>query len=206
MTGLSGRTYPGRTMPPRRRTASDQVSAAVLAAAETVLDRDGADAVTVRAVAGEARVAPMSVYNHFASKGGLLDALALRAFDGLAAAIAVPNTEPPLNRLRQACHGYRDFALAYPARYMLIFSGGSPAADPASRVRQRGREVFGTLVDMVALVSDHTDTAAVELGQAVWSALHGAVSLELTAINQTADAKTSFDVLIDVTLRGIATS
>ncbi|MDZ7887021.1 MAG: TetR/AcrR family transcriptional regulator [Mycobacterium sp.] len=193
-------------MATRRRTASDQVSAAVLAAAETVLDRGGADAVTVRAVASEAQVAPMSVYNHFASKKGLLDALAIRAFDELASAIAVAITRSPQNRLRLACHGYRDFALAHPARYTLIFSAGSPAAEPASPVHQRGRKVFDTLVDMVRDVAPSSEHPAVELGQAVWSALHGAVSLELNALNQTAHPDPSFDVLIDMALRGITAS
>lgn len=190
----------------RHRTASDQVSAAVLAAAETVLDRGGASAVTVRAVASEAQVAPMSVYNHFASKDGLLDALAIRAFDELASAITVAAAESPEERLRKACQGYRNFALAHPARYLLIFSAGSPAALPTSPVKQRGREVFDTLVDMVHQVAPHSRHSAVELGQAAWSALHGAVSLELTSLGQTPEVGTSFNVLIDMTLRGIAAS
>lgn len=52
---------------PRRRTASDQVSAALL-----------------RAVAREAGVAPMGVYNRFENKEGLIAALASRALDELA--------------------------------------------------------------------------------------------------------------------------
>ena len=45
-------------MTARRRTASHQVSAALLNAAETVLDRDGTVGVTIRAVAQEAAVSP----------------------------------------------------------------------------------------------------------------------------------------------------
>ena len=62
--------------PVRRRTASHQVSAALLDAAEAVLDRDGTGGVTVRAVAQQAAVSPMSVYNRFESKDGLIVALA----------------------------------------------------------------------------------------------------------------------------------
>jgi AcrR family transcriptional regulator len=81
--------------PPRRRTASDQVSEALLTAAEAVLDREGSAGVTVRAVAREADVAPMGVYNRFDNMEGLLAALALRALNELATAIDVPAEASP---------------------------------------------------------------------------------------------------------------
>ena len=81
----------------RRRTASHQVSAALLDAAETVLDRDGTDGVTIRAVAHQAAVSPTSVYNRFESKDGLIVALAMRTLDQLAEAIDIPTTSSRSN-------------------------------------------------------------------------------------------------------------
>lgn len=90
-------------MSPRKRTASHQVSAALLNAAETVLDRHGTAGVTVRAVAQEAAVSPMSVYNRFEHKEGLVVALAMRALEGLADAIDVAGElEPPNGSARHA--------------------------------------------------------------------------------------------------------
>src|SRR5262245_10123100 len=103
-------------MTARRRTASHQVSAALLNAAETVLDRDGTAGVTVRSVAHEAAVSPMSVYNRFESKEGLIVALAMRALEQLAGAIDEPEDVEPVERFRRACRSYRDFALRHPAR------------------------------------------------------------------------------------------
>jgi AcrR family transcriptional regulator len=182
----------------RRRTASQEVSAALLQAAETVLDRDGADGVTVRAVAKEAAVAPMGVYNRFTNKEGLLVALANRALDDLAAAIDV-DSGPAEDRLRRACRGYRSFALGHPARYALIFNTGTPLSDQSSAVATHGRTVFTTLVGLVAAIrgTDPTETA-----QAVWSAIHGAVTVELAGIGQTADAAASFDILLDLLIAG----
>lgn len=189
---------------PRRRTASDQVSAALLSAAETVLDRDGPAAVTVRSVAGEAGVAPMGVYNRFTNKDGLLAALALRAFDDLAAAIDVGSHDgTPADRLRRATQGYRRFALEHPARYALIFATGSPAADPASTVTVRGREVFSILVDMVAELPLRADLDPVHAAQVMWNGQHGAVTLELAQVNQTPDAAETFDQTIDALIRGL---
>lgn len=188
---------------PRQRTPSEQVSVALLDAAETVLDRAGAAAVTVRAVAQQAQVAPMGVYNRFSNKEGLLAALAIRAFDDLAAAIDVAPAGRPVERLRRACRGYRRFALAHPARYTLIFDVGSPAADPASPVTTRGREVFEVLVGMVADLPVGPGLDPVEAAQALWNAQHGAVTLELAGVAQTRNAAKSFDQTIDILIRGL---
>lgn len=194
---------PGKADPARRRTASDQVSAALLDAAETVLDRDGVGGVTIRAVAREAAVAPMGVYNRFTNKDGLLNALALRAFDELAAAIDVPTDDTPQQRLTQAARGYRAFALAHPARYALIFATGSPAADPLSPVREHGREVFGILVGMVQAVAPAAAIDSVDGAQAIWNAMHGAVTIELAGVTQTSDPDTNFDQTIELVINGL---
>lgn len=189
----------------RRRTASDQVSEALLTAAEAVLDREGAAGVTVRAVAREAGVAPMGVYNRFDSKEGLLAALAIRALDELDAAITVPADEAPVDRFRAACLGYREFALAHPARYALIFTAGSPLEAVDSPAALRGRAVFGMLIDLVAGVAAATADAT-ESAQAVWSSVHGAVTLELAGRNQTPDPTTSFEYLLDMLIAALRTS
>jgi AcrR family transcriptional regulator len=191
----------------RRRTASDQVSAALLGAAEAVLDREGAKGVTVRAVAREADVAPMGVYNRFDNKEGLLAELAMRALDELAAAIDVPTGIEPAERFRRACRGYREFALRHPARYSLIFTAGSPLEDTSSSVAARGRMVFDVLVDLVrGLTSDGATPDPVESAQTVWSAVHGAVTIEQANIGQTRNAATSFEHMLGLLVEGISTS
>jgi len=189
----------------RRRTASDQVSAALLGAAESVLDRAGAKGVTIRAVAREADVAPMGVYNRFENKEGLLAELAIRALDELAAAIDVPADVEPVERFRLACRGYREFALQHPARYSLIFAAGSPLENTSSAAATRGRAVFGVLVDLVRrLTSGGAAVDPVEAAQAVWSAVHGAVTIEQASIGQTTDAATSFERMLDILIDGIS--
>lgn len=161
--------------------------------------------VTVRAVAREAGVAPMGVYNRFDSKEGLLAALAIRALDELDTAIAVPADEAPVERFRVACRGYREFALAHPARYALIFTAGSPLEAVDSPAALRGRAVFGVLVELVAGIAAATaDTT--ESAQAVWSAVHGAVTLELAGRGQTPDPTTSFEHLLDMLIAALRTS
>jgi len=191
--------------PPRRRTASHQVSAALLHAAEAVLDRDGTDGVTVRAVAHEAAVAPMSVYNRFENKEGLVVALATRALEELAAAIGSAQNADPAERFRAACRSYRDFALRHPARYSLIFGAGSPLEDQSSVVAATGREVFHTLTRLIEAVrtsAGQPDSA--EAAQIVWGAIHGAVTIEQVGIGQTLDADTTFETLLTLLIDSLS--
>jgi AcrR family transcriptional regulator len=193
-----------RKVPVRRRTASDQVSAALLNAAEAVLDREGTSGVTIRAVAGEAAVAPMSVYNRFDNKDGLLAALAMRALDELAAVIETPSNVAPVERFRQSCRNYRNYALGHPARYVLIFATGSPLEDQSSAAAAHGRAVFAVLIELIRAVSTAAPTIdPTEAAQAVWSALHGAVTIEIAGIGQTNDATVSYEHMIDLMLAGL---
>jgi AcrR family transcriptional regulator len=176
------------TSPSRHRTASEQVGVALLDAAQAVLDRDGLSAVSVRAVAAEAGVAPMGVYNRFQNKDGLLAALAVRAFDALRVAVDVVDPDDPWERLRRSCRGYRAFALEHPEQYRLMFTGVWSLAAP-SPVAQHGTAVLQVLVDILgsAIRSDALRaTDPVQAAQVVWNALHGAVTLEHANLNVTA--------------------
>jgi AcrR family transcriptional regulator len=183
----------------RRRTASHQVSAALLNAAEAVLDRDGTGGVTVRAVAHEAAASPMSVYNRFESKDGLVVALAMRALEELAQAIDVPEDVEPAERFRRACRNYRGFALRHPARYSLIFGTGSPLEDQSSAVAAAGRSVFDTLAQLIdAMRTPSSQPDSDEAAQIVWGAIHGAVTIEQVGIGQTPDGDVTFEYLLDL--------
>src|ERR1700720_3038313 len=103
-------TAPGR----RARTPSSDVQRELISAAEQVLVRDGPGGVTVRAVAAQAGIAPMGVYNRLGGKNGLVDALLIRGFDRLRATIAGGQEPDMLERLRACGLRYRQFALGSP--------------------------------------------------------------------------------------------
>jgi AcrR family transcriptional regulator len=202
----------GAAARPRVRTPSSDVEQALLDAAERVLVRDGVAGVTVRAVASEAGVAPMGVYNRFGSKDGLVAAMVIRGFELLREAIAVPEAaaEPdPLLQLKAAGRAYRRFGLEHPQHYHLIF--GSPAAGETREadpdVLAAGTAAFEALVGHV----EHAMNAgaipagdAVDVAQQVWSAVHGAVSLELADRVGTPDPAATYDRLLDLVNAGLA--
>ena len=110
------------------RTPSRALEQALVDAAERVLVRDGLGGVTVRAVAAEAGVAPMGVYNRFGSKDGLVAAVLARGFEGLRAATGAADDADPVDRLLTCGRNYRDFALSHPQHY---------ARDVRCRLRRR---------------------------------------------------------------------
>src|SRR5215468_5009244 len=105
----------------RSRTPSSEIERELLSAAEAVLVRDGPGGLTVRAVAAEAGIAPMGVYNRLGGKDGLVDALLVRGFDRLRAALEPALADaghPDASRRFLSCGlSYRAFALANPNVY-----------------------------------------------------------------------------------------
>jgi AcrR family transcriptional regulator len=188
----------------RSRTPSGDVPRELLDAAEQVLVKDGMAGLTVRAVAAAAGVAPMSVYNQFGGKGGLLTALLLQGFDRLRAAIDVDDGQVARNRLRRCCLRYREFALANPNLYRILFEEAVPHADNWAEVEQHAAACFAVLTRNVELAAaagtlDAADTR--ETAQQIWSGLHGAVALELKGFVQTPDPAVTYQAFLDTIVR-----
>lgn len=188
------------------RTRSRDVSAALLQAAEDVLVREGPDALTIRAVAVEAGVAPMGVYNRFGSKDGLLDALLVQTFGRFEAALLEGREPDPRQRLQNCGLRYRRFALANPRHYELLFEA-KVLEDASLELQSAGQAAFGVLVENVALAIE-TGTIRpgdpLEMAQMIWSAVHGAVSLELKGRTIAGDPEVWYPALLDLLIDGLA--
>jgi AcrR family transcriptional regulator len=93
---------------------------ALLDAAERAIEERGVDALLVRGVAADVGVSTRAVYSLFGSKEGLIAALAVRAFDLLAAAAdQALTTTDPIADLVQLGLAYRQFALDRPALFLI---------------------------------------------------------------------------------------
>ncbi len=207
------RTSSQRGAPGGRRTPSADVRQALVDAAVSVLERDGYAGLTVRAVAVEAGVAPMGVYNHFAGKPGLVAAVLGRGFDGLTAAVTPPVGLAAGDRLRACGIGYRRFALANPVTYTLMFGRppepGQAAAGSESSAHRAARAAaaFQALVTEVEIGQRHGSLAAGDppaMAQAIWAAVHGAVSLELAGTARIPDLKDTYTRVLEMIERGLA--
>jgi AcrR family transcriptional regulator len=99
---------------------------AVLAAAETIVEQEGVDALTLRAVARAVDVSHTAPKNHFGSLEGLLSELAAvgyrRMGETLAAAMDAVGVEPQI-RMRAMGRAYVGFGRAYPGLFLLMYRG-----------------------------------------------------------------------------------
>jgi AcrR family transcriptional regulator len=191
----------------RSRTPSANVERELVSAAEAVLVRDGPGGVTVRAVAAEAGIAPMGVYNRLGGKDGLVDALLIMGFDRLRASIEAGPEPDMLDRLRACGMRYRQFALANRHFYAIMFEDAIPHEHSSDEVAEHAGAAFGALVRNVeaAAAAGRIEAAdPTEVAQQVWSAVHGAVALELKGLVQTPDPEATYRETVATVLRGLA--
>ncbi len=196
----AGRDSAATTRRPRNaRGQGSKLTDDIVTAALRLIDRTGTqESVTLRAVAREIGIAAPSIYAHFADRDAIVLAVVARLFDELAAAVrigtpATPATPgDPVEELVAGCEAYVRYGLENPARYRVLFSdqrdaevGGycAPVAigpDEGSVVLEFGAEAFALLVDGIeACVTAGASVSAdvVADGTAVWTALHGTVTL-----------------------------
>ncbi len=189
------------------RTPSRDLQIALVDAAEAVLVREGPAAVTVRAVATEAGVAPMGVYNRFGSKEGLIEAVLTRGFEGLRQAVAGRGELDPIERLRASGVRYRQFALANRQHYLAMFNSGLGSGEPSSELQACAAGAFQELVGHVATGMEAGRLMPgdpLEFAQQIWSAVHGAVILEMQGRVLSPDPETSYLALLDLLVRGLS--
>ena len=199
---------------PTHRTPTAEVETAVLDAADRLVASDGPGALSIRALAKEAGVAPMSIYNRFGDKQGVLLALFVRGFRDLILHIDPPTPTGPtpsaadaLDRMRASCAGYRAFAKACPGTYSLMFEQGHSDIEPDDDAMAEAARAFFVLVRHIeagqaagALVGGNP----AELAQRAWACIHGAVSLELRQIRFVDDMDAHYDAVVETVLAGLA--
>jgi AcrR family transcriptional regulator len=191
----------------RGRTPSADVERELLTAAEAVLVREGPGGLTVRAVATEAGIAPMGVYNRLGGKDGLVDALLIRGFDRLRAACDATAGPDATARFYDCGRRYREFALANRHFYAIMFEDAIPHMFDNPEVAEHAEAAFNALVRVVEVSAAAGVIAApdpVEVAQQIWSTVHGAVALELKGLIQTADPAATYRASIDTLFRGLA--
>src|SRR3984885_1937415 len=168
----------------RRRTPSTDIERELVGAAEEVLVRDGPAGGTVRAVAAQAGIAPMGVYTRLGGKDGLFDALLIRGFDMLRAAVAGGAEPDLLDRLWACGLRYREFALANRHFYAIMFEAAIPHEFGSEEVAVHAAAAFDALVQNVDLAA--------------------AVALEMKDLVQTPDPEATYRATLRMVLRGLA--
>ena len=131
----------------RPREHDERTAAALLAAAERLVQDGGPDAVSIRAVASAVGTTTRAVYSLYGSKQGLMDALAVHAFDLLRDGVSqLPATQAPVDDLVEAGLIFRRFAVEHPSLFRIAF--GSTRDGPI-RARPLVRNAAGVALDVL---------------------------------------------------------
>ncbi|MFY1636745.1 TetR-like C-terminal domain-containing protein [Solwaraspora sp. WMMB335] len=169
-------------MSPRR--VDPQLAAALLEAAARLLAEGGTAALTTRRLAAEVGASTTVVYTYYGGMDNLVRAMVHEGFARLHRRMAtVRATNDAVADIMSLGWAYRANALDHPQLYLVMFGssalGGFALGDGD---RQHGRYTLEPLVDAVTRATEQRrfrPSDPLLVGQTMWIALHGLVTLEL---------------------------
>ena len=182
-----------RTGVPRQRNprgGGDRLRAEIIEAATRLLAKLGEDEpFSLRAVAKEARIAPPSVYLHFADKTALILAVLDRLFAQLATSrdeaeqAAAEAGGSAWDRLLVRSLAYVRFGLERPGHYKVLYEGRAVPRLDDPRVAAIGQPMLDRTAELIRDIL-HARRAkpvadAQRLALLLWASLHGVVSLQI---------------------------
>ena len=155
-------------------------------AAERLFAERGPDAVTMRQLAAELGVSPMTPYRYFHDKDDILAAIRTNGFTRFADALekARDGAEGARAKGKAVGEAYVTFALEHPHAYKLMFDLNQPHMEKYPDLVAAGQRAHGTMTGYVddAFNEGIMSGDAGEIGMMFWAAVHGAVVLELAGM------------------------
>ena len=150
----------------------------MLAAAASVIERDGLAGLSLRSVAGDLGVSHTAFRHHFGSREGVLNALAVQGHELLADALRAARDET--GSFLEMGFAYVRFAVAHPALFAVMFRPDLlDESDP--ELAGARHDTFSILrggIDELQQRGAVEDAAAATI--AGWAIVHGIATLALT--------------------------
>ncbi|WP_052699369.1 TetR/AcrR family transcriptional regulator [Hyphomicrobium sp. 99] len=164
----------------------------ILNAAVGLLEKDGFEAVTTRAVCQAAGVTAPTLYHHFGDKDGLLRAVVARGVETfMAHKRANRQTSDAMADLKRGWNGWIAFALERPKLFRLMIE--STRSDPSAS--QEAFIIMRAIVERLAIegrLTTDVDTAA----RTIWAASNGVVTLLMQG-TPAAEIKSTSELLFE---------
>lgn len=204
-----GRPPAGESLTPRE----------VAEAAMQLVSADGEEALTMRRLGDMLGVKAMALYNHFADKEAILDAVAGLA---LARFPAVPAKGPWKSRIKALCRGIRSIALDQPNLFRVAMSRPAPPSGALFQIESALSALADAgLAPAVRAAAYHTlrlyvrayclweidelgrNGGAAELGRLATAYPHTAAAVQQIS---NSDRERQFEAGLDLILRGLQAS
>jgi AcrR family transcriptional regulator len=171
----------------------------LLDAASRLLEAEGPEALTMRAVAGEVGCSTSVLYSMFGGKAGVAEALWCEGFERLHGTLETVDGGEPLARLAAMGQAYRASALANRSYYAVMFARPIPGFEPSPEAYEVSLRPLRLLTEAVAACVEAGVFRPVDPAHAarvLWAAAHGAVSLELAGYEGAVDAEACYRDLL----------
>jgi AcrR family transcriptional regulator len=167
------------TSPRANRYHHGDLKAALIEGAIELIGERGARRFSLAELSRRLGVTVAAPYRHFADRDALLAAVAVRALEAFAEALAGQSSEadPPEQRLAAMARGYVRFAAEQPALFGVVFGLGLDKKQRHPELRDAYEALEGVFAECVAALSPDDPNAAAELGDAIEAAAHGYAAL-----------------------------
>lgn len=177
------------TVKPKQTYHHGDLERALIDSGLAVVERDGIEALSLRAVARQAKVSHTAPYHHFSCKADLLAAVAAAGFDRMLAGIGQQmmalKSDDPLNRLRAVGRGYVLFAVCHASIFRLMFRPEMTKPSKHPRLLEAESRAFQALLETI--VGAQQSGAVVGRDPRApaafaWSTVHGLAMLHLDGV------------------------
>jgi AcrR family transcriptional regulator len=165
---------------------ADNTAERISSVALAILEKEGAEAVTMRRVAEAVGITPMAIYHHFSDRQVLLTFITDREFEKLvdhmrANKRALPPNATPATRVLRVMDYYIDYSFAHPRVFDYVFSRHR---DDARRFPDDFRAGRSPTINLVAETIGEAMQAGVirkddkwEIAMDLWAFAHGHIAL-----------------------------
>lgn len=175
----------------------------IVVAARELIEREGAESVSLAQLAATLGIKAPSLYRHIPSKDALLQAVNTLTFEKLFAAYAAALQQQAgdtRGKLLAVCHAHRDFAHASPRTYALAFTSTLFAQRPSAELLEQ--LVLPVQALTAELVGEERSLAAL---RGLLALMHGFAMLEINdQLRRGGDLTQAYEAAVDAYLTGWA--
>lgn len=175
----------------RRQRQKEEVKASILAAAWSVVQAEGWQALSIRKIADAIEYSVPVIYSHFDCKDAIMLEFTKEGFRQLTEQMQqyTHKDQTASQQLEAVGKAYWQFAFDNKAYYQLMFGMGIPACEKVKQVPeiQQFSNFLIAGIERVIANSNHPDTNSFLKFHTFWSILHGLVSIQMINRSETPD-------------------